>query len=563
LHEYLHEHSAASVLPPGTFPVVSAPTVPDEQLIAALGPDFLAYVAACEPDVFEADSAETLKERQREVVAKALLFARRFSAWRRPNASNDDEVPREGDEWEPFVSSFGQFAELHDGQTLADRLRAAAGGDVELPEPTDDMLADGLLRFAHDLWPVVLIARYDTAPPFLRRPTGIAAAAAFRHPAHDQIRAALSEVREPLRQWFPDLDTEIPTTVPLELSSGVGGSAQLPLFAEHLLDGAAWRSGWPERVDRDAYLAAIELELAELRLLARGRSAEVPASVGLAGLTLEPDTRLETALGTLEPWRRRRPTLPGERDPDVELQLTFPLKVSRQPPEGMTGVPAGYVESWREFHRRVDLFRLAVVLAQAEGQPRVLRVVTEQVQDPVLSTGVSGHFVAPVLSSPFEVEHTQELVRWATILKERFDQQLAMAVRRAVSAADPMRDPEDALVDAVIALESLFGTREGEVGFRLAAALAFLFGNTEEERTALHKEVSELYKVRSKIVHGGHVPDELELQQLRQRALALALDALRSLFTTHAHLIPDEARGKRLILGAGVLPVVEGDEPDG
>ncbi len=114
-------------------------------------------------------------------------------------------------------------------------------------------------------------------------------------------------------------------------------------------------------------------------------------------------------------------------------------------------------------------------------------------------------------------------------------------------AADSLREPDDSLVDAVIALEALFGTGKTEVGFRLQLAVAFLLAADHEERKRIFVEVGELYEARSALVHGTVIPVP-QLLDLRQRGVELAIRCLRVLFTTEHELISRQARGKTVIL---------------
>jgi hypothetical protein len=276
----------------------------------------------------------------------------------------------------------------------------------------------------------------------------------------------------------------------------------------------------------------------------------VPADVGLAGLTLADGEELQTALGTLRPAPPEMQPMPGPAPADLRVRLTFPLRytldvASQHAPD------SNYWESWRKFHGRINLLRLAVLLALHPSTSGVLQVVAYEVRDPIFWAGrISPWRLAPI-AIPIEADDRAAIVRWARLLKDRYHPSLAMAVRRALSAADGLRDPEDALVDAVIGLESLFGTGQGEVGFRLQTALAFLFGTDESSRAAIHAEVRELYDARSKLVHGGHLELANELYAMVSRAVDLLLDSLRRLLTTHQHLVSDQARGKRLILAGG------------
>ncbi len=63
---------------------------------------------------------------------------------------------------------------------------------------------------------------------------------------------------------------------------------------------------------------------------------------------------------------------------------------------------------------------------------------------------------------------------------------------------------EDKLIDYVIAFEALFfkSGESGELTHKLAVRVARLLSQTYEERAAIHKEMKDIYGIRSKIVHG-------------------------------------------------------------
>jgi Apea-like HEPN len=133
-------------------------------------------------------------------------------------------------------------------------------------------------------------------------------------------------------------------------------------------------------------------------------------------------------------------------------------------------------------------------------------------------------------------------------IDSHFHKGLALAVRRTLGSIAMRRDPADGLVDAVIALENMFGTGQSEVGFRLSAALAWLLASDAESRIAHQRSVGKLYTLRSKIVHGSDV-DPTTLYSERDAASQLAVDALRKLFTDWPTLIAaGDQRGKLLIL---------------
>jgi hypothetical protein len=81
---------------------------------------------------------------------------------------------------------------------------------------------------------------------------------------------------------------------------------------------------------------------------------------------------------------------------------------------------------------------------------------------------------------------------------------------------------EDAFLDALITLEALFGSGAGEgVTYKIRMRCAVVIGNTTAERIIIADEITKLYTLRSKIVHGRGKPPPDFPQQAR-RALELA-----------------------------------------
>lgn len=59
------------------------------------------------------------------------------------------------------------------------------------------------------------------------------------------------------------------------------------------------------------------------------------------------------------------------------------------------------------------------------------------------------------------------------------------------------RNPDDALLDAVIAWENLVGADEGETTLRITTALAWLLNRSPSERAATEERLRVLYRLRS------------------------------------------------------------------
>ena len=66
--------------------------------------------------------------------------------------------------------------------------------------------------------------------------------------------------------------------------------------------------------------------------------------------------------------------------------------------------------------------------------------------------------------------------------------------------------PEDKYLQFAVALECLVLPERGdELSYRLSHRVARALGSTPETRVEIAKEVKDLYKLRSNIVHDGHL----------------------------------------------------------
>lgn len=117
---------------------------------------------------------------------------------------------------------------------------------------------------------------------------------------------------------------------------------------------------------------------------------------------------------------------------------------------------------------------------------------------------------------------------WARRLNTRHVDNLQVTARRIVSAIAERMDRSDALIDAVMAWESLVGTKH-ETVFRVTAALSKLVETNPTERRALRSQLGKTYDVRSRVVHGDTV-DPLAVAQEADRAIDIALAATRALY---------------------------------
>jgi hypothetical protein len=92
---------------------------------------------------------------------------------------------------------------------------------------------------------------------------------------------------------------------------------------------------------------------------------------------------------------------------------------------------------------------------------------------------------------------------------------LLLALRSFSSIYDRLlHQAEDRVVDAITALEALWRLDQ-ELSFKLAFRTASLLAMSDDERVRILETLSDYYRIRSKLVHGGSLSDAQE-QQLRE-----------------------------------------------
>jgi len=123
-------------------------------------------------------------------------------------------------------------------------------------------------------------------------------------------------------------------------------------------------------------------------------------------------------------------------------------------------------------------------------------------------------------------------------------------VRRLVSASLVYNKPaEGRLVDAAIAWEALFGSKErDQLSLQLALGIAWLLEPIDyKARTELFRCAKKVYGTRSKIVHGGGAPAR-EVEQAAEDLIGWLRRALVAMLTMYAPLMTAGDRVQRLLL---------------
>jgi hypothetical protein len=208
-----------------------------------------------------------------------------------------------------------------------------------------------------------------------------------------------------------------------------------------------------------------------------------------------------------------------------------------------------------------DRASLLVAALQLHGHQVAGRFALEQ-SDPVwVFTGSMGRpLTLPARSEKLSVltaSDLREVVQIARLL-ERYNLEQPqspqdLALHRFVAGV-ARQNATDAVLDFTIALEALLlpydlNARRGDLGYRFRIHGAYYLAEQPGHRHAIAKQLSAIYEMRSRLVHGGNYPDQAQIISIRETACGLArcglLRAVRRGF-------PTAATFNSMVLGTGI-----------
>ncbi|WP_280341607.1 HEPN domain-containing protein [Nocardia abscessus] len=546
-----------------------------------VGEDLLAFMLAMNPaDLRDEDP---VLDEARAAISEAI--------WRKA-AENTEQIKGSGhrNPWkalkkEALIKVFCKYDETLDSSVASEFHVRSGGIRPAVDEPSS--LEGCLQTIAVDCFAARLIGTGQT-----HYTPGVA----NRHPLMPTVHQHLRDAAEPLTQLFraafaatdasdrPGVTESTYTKQMLvEWSTGDGGSLEMRDIGTNIVCSLFLEEDLGDQVL--VHVAeAVRDGLDRGRRLAAGETVLVKTLIGLGDVSLTRGVApVEIAGG-----RIRRPTVLDQRanpfaaEPHLILELDRTVRyneVRLSPPpvsdrhellsqfvadnerrKKLVPDPVSSTEELTETIRRV---RFAMLLASPDE--KVLRPVWRFSRhvNPLTSSGSGSHQPNP---SP-GVVHTQlppavdaaaaaEIAEWATRMAELPDS-LKVGRRRLLQATTERADPVDSFIDAVVAWESMFGTK-AETAFRVTGSMALLLEPTDvAARKPLHKRLTDLYSHRSDLVHGtvGH---DLETKQFKltdvpeytRDAVRYAIDCFKRILSD-ANLKPldSAARSKRVILG--------------
>jgi hypothetical protein len=267
----------------------------------------------------------------------------------------------------------------------------------------------------------------------------------------------------------------------------------------------------------------------ELLRAGRGEAVRCYDLLGYTGITLHPGSQVVTPWGVLRPappnfkigfgFNATTAILSSPRLMNlVVTREEVPVQLS------VEGISSSSIEGARQ------LLPIAFALATSGTRPCAPMITFETRLLPLVEVhsyslpGVLLPTQQPVAPSEEEFKSAED---WARRLEESRNGSLQIAERRLVSAIAQRSDKADSLIDAVVAWESLVGTRT-ETVFRVTAALAKLLEKQPELRYELRRKLTKVYDVRSSVIHGDLVDND-DIAAASEEAIEVGLEALRVL----------------------------------
>lgn len=479
------------------------------------------------------------------------------------------------------------FQQLPNGdESVTTQIRQGCGGSFEQYDGADGV-AEALFYLARDLFPITLLPLeqdQERHQPWFA-PDFAMTAVTFRHRwAVEFARRFLSDPG--LGDLFPGhtlaaVDSAtLPDGTPDEpfirlqhvvsyviWSDGAGGTLPLNSVADAML---TWMFALMSlrAASMDDLAKFADETVAKVRSLVAKHPVKLPLIGSLSNVDLEKE-RVSTSAATLIRWNGA----PIERFVaagteailwiDVEVRL---LDILEFDPSTIGGDDdptwkrhqhrnSTILASQRAMERDVIRARLAITLSSDLPTVYAPHMKLWTVPKPVsLSSGwyegAAGRSSHP--RSTIDAAGAERIATWTGRLQE-FPESLWLGARRLLGATTERLDTLDAFIDAIICWENLLGTGEGEVTFRVSAALATLLQqDNPDRRVELYNEVRNLYGVRSGLVHGSREPDPADAIKFRDRAIELAIRAVRGVFDRPElrHAPSSSNRNRVVLLGA-------------
>jgi hypothetical protein len=532
---------------------MSTQTQQEARFARVVGTRFLAFVCASDESRLNArlTDGRPLRPDQEEVLGHVLAAAAHSAVMAFQIGGG------EGD----FLYPLLEYDEPA-GLSRPNVLRRSAGGPIprlRFVDPAETALA----TLARDLYPTLILEvpaiPGRIGPPRWVQRTWPMSPVLYRHPSAAAFDRAVANDHE-LSRLFTSETPESGRTGFIWTSLGTGRSIQLSMLAHDLMVAALFQLTLEGNLDHSAFINGSVLQLRTLKRLLAGDRVDVHCSVAFVGAEAR-GRPLETPWGTL-----RRP-MPGELDLRAETpvahsqelvlatEVPLEVRVEREPigPDGLGPSPFAdeVASTYASLQQKADLLALTLLLG-LRREPVVAIARTWTIVENPLDQGPGlswSQSAIPLHPHVLESDDRRRIRNWADRVDRHYSDRIEIAVKRTLSSLTTRWDATDRLIDAMVALENLFGTRSGELAFRISAGCAYLLEREPVRRIDVQKEVTRLYTVRSNILHGAHAPAPGDVDPDARTTSDFAVRSLRALFLRRPELIDATDRARRLIFG--------------
>ena len=350
--------------------------------------------------------------------------------------------------------------------------------------------------------------------------------------------------------------------------TGRGGGTQLALLPIALCNPVANRLWSESRFEPQGFVDGVVEAVGHMRrLLVIRRRVTVPAVIGIAGITMPPDTTItideDATLRAVTPLERQLLGQIGGGQVETVLTTTFDYRLR----PGREDLGPWLREHGAAAFAAVDEVtvraRAAAILATRRLDVGAAAVVATLIHSPLsFAPAILSYLGRPPTTTLHHLTEEEcaaisgRAQAMAAVSLDRID----VAVRRLLSALE-RPTATDGFIDAVIGWDNLFGSREGDSTLRISVAFAYLLGGADLAlRKALRSEVKTAYARRSDVVHGATTqlaPNEAF--ELRRRAVELLADALDQLLLERPDLVACDGteRSNGLIIGDDEHPELQ------
>ncbi|MFF7183717.1 hypothetical protein ACFZAR_00470 [Streptomyces sp. NPDC008222] len=515
---------------------------------SAVGNELLGYILDCTPE-----SLSSLMSGDLELSQKQAEVVQAFGAFKASVSSNlgDDSTQQAVRVWATQTDD--------EGKTIARNLRTHVRGEDDIPAGRDG-LERALTLLALDSYPVFLLPpeELDFPLPMMEKVSFRVASFILRHPqAKVFTEAAMQDAT--FKRIFTESNEHAGYTTFVLRNTGSGGGLQLSLIADMILR-AAWRRAQHGVTSPGSFVEEALRQLGIVRDALAGKPQTVVAKIGLAGVLLPVGAQLELDGALVRPvTETEREMAPASLkgalnstdgsgntatinyDGDLVLEYSYPYKVRTHKGEwdGAGSWPEDMLPP-ESLENTVMRLRFSLLMA-VRRDFRAQLAPTWRTFDEPLSQGVSMSWSDPRQNtSLFATQLSDtELTAWGEWYKRLSAQhfkRVELALSRTLRAAAERRDPSDVLIDAVIAWENLFGTKDGEPTFRITMCLARLIESSPADRLELKRELGKIYTLRSNVVHGSAALKASDYPRC-QKALEVAIEAIRILATERVDIL--------------------------